>query len=460
MVELAEKLNTSSLDAEPLVRRLLAVASWAIWLIGMASAGIYLWVAMSFPIPPVIVYREPPVVIATTILAVSFTNVGLILTLTRPHRAFAWIFAAGSLVTSLHVGTYAYLIYALHQGMPPLLRAPDTAAWISSWGSVPLVSLLAFSITLLFPSGRLLSRRWAIAMAGGALGTVTLALYFAYRPGPFPFFPGIANPYGIEGPATALMPVLYYGGVLLIAGAAIAGAASMVVRYRRGTAVERQQLKWVAYGSVVATGLASVFFATTNLTLPQSPASQLTLVGALLGTSLLPVTVAIACLRYHLYDIDVIINRTLAWAVLTAILGGLYAASVAFFQRFFTSLTGDSSDAAIVLTTLLLAGVFTPLRKTLEGAVDRRFKTSPAAASNKQGDREDAARPGGAMAVAASGTDGVSFTPDVEALIDRLTEAVRERVAEGATPRRRIRAAPPASARRTVPSPERATPPN
>jgi hypothetical protein len=134
-----------------------------------------------------------------------------------------------------------------------------------------------------------------------------------------------------------------------------------VFRYRDAGSEQRAQLKWVvAAVSVFAVSLVVSILGGTDTFDFVIP--------------LLPLSVGIAMLRYHLYDIDLIIRRALIYVPLTALLGGLYAASVALFQRLFVVVTGDRSDAAIVITTLILATLFTPARKALEGAVDRRFK--------------------------------------------------------------------------------------
>jgi hypothetical protein len=145
------------------------------------------------------------------------------------------------------------------------------------------------------------------------------------------------------------------------------GITAVVVRYRRGTDIERQQARWF---------LAAVVLAALPLSITFVPGlgGPLMLLVASFGLILIPVAVGIAVTRYRLYEIDHLINRTLVYVPLTALVAGLYAASVALLQRVFQSVTGDRSDAAIVISTLILASVFTPLRKWLEGIVDRRFK--------------------------------------------------------------------------------------
>jgi hypothetical protein len=192
------------------------------------------------------------------------------------------------------------------------------------------------------------------------------AVGYAFRPGPLAIG-GVDNPFGtpvLAGLTTFLASV----GDALFPVAVAAGAASMVTRYRRATADGREQIKWFAFAAVIA----AIGFGLTLL-----PSSGLRVVGwalGALGLTALPIAIAVAVLRYRLYDIDVVINRTLVWLGLIGVLGGTYAAVIALLQRLFVELTGNTSDAAVILTTLILAGLFTPIRKTLESAVDLRFK--------------------------------------------------------------------------------------
>jgi hypothetical protein len=224
-------------------------------------------------------------------------------------------------------------------------------------------------LAIAFPDGRLPSRRWQWPV-GIAVGVVGVATFLQLvRPGPIVVAPGsgMRNPFGIEALPSALASaadVAFIAGLLAMTAF---GPAAVIVRYRRGTPVERQQQRWfLAAVSLAALPLALSLVADRGGT-------QLPLIGAI-GLLLIPIAVGIAVTRYHLYEIDHLINRTLVYVPLTALLAGLYAATVALLQRIFQTVTGDKSDAAIVISTLILASVFTPLRKWLEGIVERRFK--------------------------------------------------------------------------------------
>jgi hypothetical protein len=149
----------------------------------------------------------------------------------------------------------------------------------------------------------------------------------------------------------------------------VACSAIPVIRFRRAGPDERHQLKWFAFAAILlaVTLLANAFL------------GDAVAVPLAICVALVPAAIGIAVLRYRLYDIDFLINRTLVWVPLTALLGGLYASLVALLQRVFVNLTGDRSDAAIIITTLLLAGLFTPARRVLDTIVDTRFRVSPPA---------------------------------------------------------------------------------
>lgn len=223
---------------------------------------------------------------------------------------------------------------------------------------VPTVALLVF-----FPDGRAVPRwtRWLIPLV--AIVMVLL-------------------PWTISGSGVFRQPSWTEGVIWLLLIASIAGGIyGQVHRYRRvSTPSERQQTKWVLAGFVgwfSLLALTAIPYGYLGSLAPGAPIPSWAAGNAalwFLGLSLVPLSLAIAILRYRLYEIDIIINRALVYGGLTAILAGLYSASISLFQKLFIAVTGEQSDAAIVLTTLVLAAAFTPLRTRLQAAVDRRFK--------------------------------------------------------------------------------------
>jgi hypothetical protein len=195
----------------------------------------------------------------------------------------------------------------------------------------------------------------------------------AFEPGPLGNLGlvRVANPFGVEGLA-ALLGTLGMVGLFMTLAVAVAGGISLVVRFRRARGVERQQLKWFAFSGVV---FCAVFAIGPVLWyLPESPGTEwIWTVLFLVGASTIPVAVGIAILRYRLYDIDLIINRTLVYGALTALLVGVYVGSIVVLQGLLRALTGQESQLAIVASTLAVAALFNPLRRRIQSFIDRRF---------------------------------------------------------------------------------------
>lgn len=234
----------------------------------------------------------------------------------------------------------------------------------------PGVVAILPALAIAFPDGRLPSRRWRWPVAVPITLVGLGALVQLVRPGSFAGGPfGNVNPIGIDAlppEAGRFADVAVPVGIIVLTAM---GMTAVFVRYRRGTTVERQQARWF----VAAVALAALPLSLSFLPGLGGPVTLLIASGGLL---LVPVAVGIAVTRYRLYEIDRLINRTLVYVPLTALVAGLYAGIVALLQRVFQSVTGDRSDAAIVISTLILASIFTPLRKWLEGVVDRRFKAA------------------------------------------------------------------------------------
>jgi hypothetical protein len=227
---------------------------------------------------------------------------------------------------------------------------------------------------LLFPDGRLPSRRWR-PFAWSVVSVVFLgAIALAFWPGPVDGLGPIENPLGIEllGFAHSDDVNAVVGALLFVPLASVA-AGSLLVRLRRSRGVERQQVKWFAYAEVVLViGTIAAYTISELSSVPRwvpSVGFLLTMVG-LAG---LPIGVAIAVLRYRLYDIDLLINRTLVYATLTVSLLTVYFGGIVVLQRLFVLLTGQKSTLAVVASTLLIAALFNPLRRRIQSLVDRRF---------------------------------------------------------------------------------------
>jgi hypothetical protein len=260
---------------------------------------------------------------------------------------------------------------------PGPLPGVQYAAWFSTWASFPIWFLAATMLYLLFPDGRLPSPRvlwrplaWT-AVISGAINALGEALASDTN------HASIANPLAVGGAVGRFLGMAAGFGSALLVLSCVASMASPVVRLRRARGRERQQLKWFVY----ATALTVVCFvlATAWPSTPQagSLAWKLTEVAwnlMTLGFLVMPLTTAIAILKHRLYDIDRIINRTLVYVALTAILAGVYVAGVAASQGFVRALTGqEQSQLAIVAFTLVIAALFSPLRRSIQSFIDRHF---------------------------------------------------------------------------------------
>jgi hypothetical protein len=223
-------------------------------------------------------------------------------------------------------------------------------------------------ICLLFPNWRLPSARWRWFARLSALATLVGMVLAAFSPGRIVLgLPGIRNPLGIEGLPNAYKPVQ----VIMLVLIAISVASLLMRRgYARG--VERQQTKWFTYTSAVAASgaiLQYIISEPLELVWLRGVAYALVLIG-LVG---IPISMGIAITRYKLYEIDLLINRTLVYGSLTAMLVALYFGGIVVLQRVFVLLTGQQSTLAVVASTLLIAALFTPLRRRIQSFIDRRF---------------------------------------------------------------------------------------
>ncbi len=285
----------------------------------------------------------------------------------RPGNAYGWVWLGFALGFSFSSLATAYAAYALvaEPGSLPAPRTVGTA--VSAVGWIVSISLVPF-LLLLFPTGRLTSRRWRFVAWPVAVAGALVLIAGPFIPGQSGFAP-LVNPLGVEGTVGIAITVVGFGGVVLILVAVVPSALSLVFRYRRAVGVERQQLKWFAF----AAALMGALIAADLLGLDDLLGDAL---WNLLGTASfmgLYVAVGVAILKYRLYDIDVVINRTLVYGALTVSLATVYFGSVVVLQAVFRVLAGQESQLAVVASTLVIAALFNPLRARVQELVDRRF---------------------------------------------------------------------------------------
>jgi hypothetical protein len=290
----------------------------------------------------------------------AFAVSGAVMAARRPRNPVGWLFSAAGLflgLLSLSSGLYWHGYF----GDPSPPRSGELLLWIQAWAWIPAVLPLFILIPLLFPTGRPPTPRWRFVGWAVAAGGTLLLVGSAFAPGSLENFPWAQNPLGIEGfPGETLAGISFF----ICAAAALAAIASLVVRYRRSRGVERQQLKWVT----AAGALLVVSFAAGGL-LTDSVSEQAGWAALVVGLSVVAAAVAIALLRYRLYDLDVVVNRALVYGVLTVTLAGSYLGLVLLLQV----VLSPSSDLAVAGSTLAVAALFRPARSRIQRAVDRRF---------------------------------------------------------------------------------------
>jgi hypothetical protein len=291
-----------------------------------------------------------------------FAIVGAVVASRQPRNPIGWILQAVVLFSAV---TSALIGYTSTAGDPV-----QVAVWLDDWIADVWIGLVAVGIPLLFPDGRLPSPRWrgaawlatglfALGILGRALGDRVLD---TEAPGTW------ENPYALPGAAGDVMAAIASVSVVFYGVPALIGIAGLVVRLRRSQGIERQQLKWFAYVGVLL--MASLILSAISLI-----SHDFYVIGVIgwssflaLVTFGLPLAIGTAILRHRLYDIDVVINRTLVYGALTATLGGTYLALVLLI-----GLTLGTSNLAIAVSTLTVAALFRPARARIQGAVDRRF---------------------------------------------------------------------------------------
>jgi hypothetical protein len=335
------------------------------------------------------------VVGAAIIFSIPFPTVGALIASRQPRNAIGWIFCTVGLLQACNVTGYAYGRYGLLV-QPGSLPAAAGIAALSEVAWMPSLALLSTFLLLLFPDGRPPSPRWRwVAWLGGAgLALLLVGAFWAFwtQRGP-QMFEVEAEVLG--GPFEIFIAV----GFVMILLSALASVAALVTRFRRSRGVERQQLKLFTYAGSLAFAVILSAFLPEPIKTPEE---------ALLAVILVPISAGIAILRYRLYDVDLVINRTLVYGSLTALLVGVYAGSVVVLGELLRF--GEANDLAVAGSTLAVAALFSPLRRRIQALVDRRFYRS----------RYDAQR---TVKVFAS---RLREQVDLEDLLGGLTSVVRE----------------------------------
>src|SRR5215213_5661333 len=303
------------------------------------------------------------------LLALGLLALGLLVAHRRPANPVGWIIAGTVVTVGISDFVESYAVYALYTD-PGSLPGGETMALVSNWIFIPALFAAPSMLFLLFPDGKLVSRRWIPVFWVVILTTCAAITTSIFQPVlNDPPFEGVVNPLGFSPPQALLAPLSYIGWPGMAASFLVA-AFAMILRLRRSRGVERQQLKWLAAAAAI---------------LPLGSASGVVLyylgydaiAGLLAVFAIVPIFLAAgyAILRYRLYDIDIIINRALVYGSLTATLALVYFGGVATTQTLFHALTGQEqfSQLAVVVSTLAIAALFNPLRRRIQASIDRLF---------------------------------------------------------------------------------------
>jgi hypothetical protein len=384
-------------------------AAWLAWsLCAVCVALIGLALLLDFLTGEVISAGEPGerpgpgFAVLTGVLSLAFPMVGALIASRLPTNPIGWIFCGMGLLYTAGRFTGAYADYALGENFA--FPGGEYVAWFSSLVWFATLTLGVF-LVLLFPDGQLPSRWWRLVAWAALLGVALAVLGFGFMPDYLIVtHPYVENPFGIIGviggglTTYELFGASRFLGMTILLTSSIVALFSLFVRLHHTRGNERQQIKWFLFAAVPLTvflGLFELSLIISNLTYDfltydflnrmavivscrcpsqfAGPALKAVQFVAVLALLFVPIVTYIAILRYRLYDVDVVINRTLVYVSLTATLVALYFVAIVVLQRVFVSLTGQQSTLVVVASTLLIAALFTPLRRRIQSFIDRRF---------------------------------------------------------------------------------------
>jgi hypothetical protein len=339
--------------------RLTATLAWSLWALTVVLSVVSLLIDT----------QQGDLIILLPLIAWAITSstVGTIIATRRPENPIGWVLSAIGFLWASNSFFGLYAIRALVT-YPGSLPAGEAAAWVASWVVTPAFGFIAY-LFFLFPDGRSLSPRWRLLLWINGIVIAAAIIVQALTPGSIEGMEGIRNPLGIEGYRDSLS---FVGELLSIVSdlLVLVSVASVFVRLRHADRTTRQQIKWLAYaaallGTVVIVSIAGdILFGGFGWWI---------FLIVILAFLCLPLSLGVAVLRYRLYDIDIIINRTLVYGPLTATLLALYFGGVATVQVVLRALTGQESQLAVVVSTLVIAALFNPLRRRVQNFIDRRF---------------------------------------------------------------------------------------
>src|SRR5215204_2004872 len=384
-------------------------AAWIAWSLcllcgALAAASLILALLNGRTLDDIFLARGAPTIAHLAIIAVSFSVVGALIASQRPENPIGWIFLAEGFCYGLLSAGDQYAVYALLTN-PGALPLGAEASWLGQWIWAPGLGLSLVFLPLLFPDGHPPSNRWRPVAWLGALSislTVVSSMILLWPER------GPALVTGNESPSHVVQVLVDFIAVPMLFVAGLGAVISLFVRVRQARRDERQQIKWFVSAAALTLVWITVFGQSTLRGLP----GAIVALSSLLVIPSIPIATGIAILRYRLYDIDLIINRTLVYGSLTVMLALLYFGGVSAIQALFGALTGheEQPQLAIVVSTLVIAALFNPLRQRIQSFIDRRFYRS----------KYDAAKTLEAFSAK------LRDETDLDALSDELTSVVSE----------------------------------
>ena len=342
-------------------RRSLSVLAWSLLALWVLVAALFVWQSQNQPIADEWVLVVP---------LVGYATVGALVASRHPTNAVGWLLLAIALTIACGELGETYIHTRSNPGYVAV-------AWVNGWLFNVWLLLIVGFLPLLFPDGKLISRRWRPVFLLAVATVVTQVLTVALAPGELAVTASVENPLGVHGGFHAVLEVLTV--VSWCAFVVVAGltSASLVVRFRRSRGREHQQVKWFAFAGLMT--IAGLLTSALGELLPRSWGDPIGAVGwivflvaCIVG---IPVATGVAILKHRLYDIDVVINRTLVYGTLTAALAAIYVGSVLLMRLLLGPLAGDSA-LSVAASTLAVAALFRPLRSRIQAVVDRRFYRS------------------------------------------------------------------------------------
>ncbi|MDP9023583.1 MAG: hypothetical protein M3N57_12970 [Actinomycetota bacterium] len=344
------------------------VLGWGSWLVGCAAIAASVVVSARNPAPST---TEAFSVLDAALWGsswVGFGLVGAVVLSRRPDNRVSWILSGLTLGVGLMLLTPAYARYGLVTA-PGAVPLAQVAAWVGAWIVVPVMALVPLLVAL-FPTGRVSGRRMRAVVRVLVVVAVIDTVVYAVRPGPIEGDTPPFNPLGIPGARTALDAATNVLGQLIVLAAAII-VVDAVRRYRRARGVERQQFRWFVLAVAAFPLLFVAAIVLEENVLGVDAFDPVVVVFAVCGNGL-AAAIYVAVTRHGLFEIDRVINRTVVYTVVTASLAGSYVGLVVLLQRVLAPVT-EGSDLAVAASTLAVAAAFGPLRRRVQGFVDRRF---------------------------------------------------------------------------------------